>query len=61
VTSDLADSDESRKLLPLPIAVIETLYAVLSASDARFDVVIVALVPVRPVRPVVASRVEEAL
>jgi hypothetical protein len=34
---------------------------VLSASEARFDAVIVALVPLRPVRPVVTSRVEDEL
>jgi hypothetical protein len=43
------------------MAVIETLYAVESARDAKFEVVIVALVPVRPVRPVVAISVPPEL
>lgn len=57
VTSDLADSAESKYVVPFPTAVIETLYAVESARDAKFDVVIVALVPVLPVSPVVVISV----
>jgi hypothetical protein len=41
--------------------VIETLYAVKSAKDAKLEVVIVALVPERPVRPDVESKEFEAL
>jgi hypothetical protein len=61
VTSDLLDSAEFKWLVPFPFAVIETLYAVESARDAKFEVVIVALVPVRPVRPVVVSNVPPEL
>ena len=57
VTSDLTDSVESKYVVPFPMAVIETLYAVESARDAKFEVVIVALVPVLPVSPVVVSKV----
>ena len=61
VTSDLADSAESKNDDPFPMAVIETLYAVESAREARFEVVMVAVVPVRPVRPVVAINVPPEL
>ena len=61
VTSALVDSAESKYVVPFPMAVIETLYAVESASEARFEVVMVALVPVRPVRPVVAISVPPEL
>ena len=57
ITSDLVDSAESKYVVPFPTAVIETLYAVESARDAKLDVLIVALVPVLPVSPVVVSKV----
>jgi hypothetical protein len=61
VTSDLADSTESKYVVPFPMAVIETLYAVESAREAKLEVVMVALVPVRPVRPVVVISVPPEL